>query len=42
MGNMFSTASSFNGDISGWDMSHVTNMGGTFFNAIGFNQDISG
>jgi surface protein len=39
---------SFNRDISGWDVSNVTNMGsisgryGMFDGAIYFNQDISG
>jgi len=32
----------FNQDISGWDVSSVTNMNGTFQNAYAFNQDISG
>ena len=34
--------SSFNQDISGWDVSNVTNMSGMFQNAYSFNQDISG
>jgi hypothetical protein len=31
----------FNGDISGWDVSSVTNMGG-MFSSTPFNGDISG
>ncbi|MGC6492195.1 MAG: BspA family leucine-rich repeat surface protein [Myxococcota bacterium] len=30
----------FNGDISGWDVSSVTNMSGMFTDAYSFNQDI--
>jgi surface protein len=30
MKNMFNTAVSFNGDISGWDVSNVTDMCGMF------------
>ncbi len=41
MSAMFSRASSFNGDISGWNTSNVTNMSGMFFNAHTFNIDIS-
>ena len=33
--------SSFNGDISGWDTSAVTDMGAMFNLAYAFNQDIS-
>ncbi len=29
-------------NLNSWDVSHVTNMGGTFSAAINFNQDISG
>ena len=39
---MFSNASAFNGDISGWDTSNVTNMVYMFFGASVFNKDISG
>ena len=31
----------FNGDISKWDVSNVTNMKGMFFGNENFNQDIS-
>ncbi|MGN8225642.1 BspA family leucine-rich repeat surface protein [Gracilimonas sp. BCB1] len=34
--------SSFNSDISGWNVSAVTNMHGMFLGAKTFNQDISG
>ena len=42
MSYMFEAASSFNGDISDWDVGHVTNMEGMFQNATRFNQDIGG
>ena len=32
----------FNGDISKWDVSNVTNMWGIFYGCENFNQDISG
>lgn len=38
----FRSASSFNGDITGWDVSKVTVMAGMFDAAIAFNRDISG
>ena len=31
----------FNGDISGWDVSNVTNMYAMFYRCEAFNQDIS-
>src|SRR5690625_6477755 len=42
MVGMFDSASSFNGDISSWDVSGVRDMSGMFFNATSFNQDIGG
>ena len=41
MSRIFSGASSFNGDISDWDVSGVTDMYGMFSYASSFNGDIS-
>ena len=41
MSYMFRDASSFNGDISSWNVSSVTNMADMFFRASAFNRDIS-
>ena len=42
MSGMFSDASSFNGNISSWDVSDVTDMYYMFRGASSFNGDISG
>ena len=42
MSGMFSDASSFNGNISSWDVSDVTDMYYMFRDASSFNGDISG
>ena len=41
MNNMFSGAWSFNGDLSAWDVSNVTNMTSMFFDSRSFNGDFS-
>jgi surface protein len=41
MRTMFSNTYAFNQDISGWDVSNVTDMGRMFSYANAFNQDIS-
>ena len=38
---MFSGATAFNADLSGWDVSRVTRMNNTFQGALAFNGDIS-
>jgi surface protein len=40
MESMFSSASSFNQDISGWNVGNVTTMRGMFSEASAFNQPI--
>ena len=40
MSGMFED-SSFNGDISGWNVSQVTDMGGMFFGAASFDQPLN-
>ena len=41
MWDLFNSATSFNGDISKWDVSSVSNMGWIFADATSFNGDIS-
>ena len=41
MSSMFEGASSFNKDISGWDVTRVTDMSSMFESAKAFNRDIS-
>ena len=41
MGSMFAGATLFNGNISNWDTSNVTNMSYMFFNAPSFNKDLN-
>jgi surface protein len=38
---MFEQALAFNGDISEWDVSNVTDMTAMFADAVAFNQDLS-
>lgn len=42
MEGMFNGASSFNGNISAWDVSEVTDMSNMFMSAAAFTGDISG
>ena len=39
---MFYDAQSFDGDLSGWDVSRVTDMAGAFWGASSFDGDLSG
>ena len=41
MRHMFHNAESFDGDLSGWDVSHVTDMFAMFAYAVSFDGDIS-
>ena len=41
MSGMFNGATSFNGDLSSWDVSQVTDMSGMFAGASLFNGDVS-
>lgn len=42
LSNAFRDCSSFNQDLSDWDVSTVTNLFFTFFGAASFNQDLGG
>ena len=42
MNGVFTNASSFNSNLSAWDVSEVTNMANMFNNASSFNSDLSG
>ena len=41
MENMFNSTAYFNQDISGWDVSNVTNMVSMFKDAASFNMDLT-
>jgi hypothetical protein len=41
MSYMFDRATSFNGDLSSWDVGQVEQMGGMFSRAVLFNGDLS-
>ena len=42
MASMFRSASSFNGDLSSWNVSSVEGMAGMFWGASSFNQTLNG
>ena len=42
MSNLFSSKSEFNEDLSNWDVSSVTSIGGMFGSASSFNGDLLG
>ena len=42
MSSIFRGASSFNQDLSEWDVSNVVNIKNAFCSASSFNQDVSG
>ena len=42
MESMFKSASSFNQDLSKWDVSAVSNMGAMFSGASAFNRELCG
>ena len=41
LSGMFLDCTSFNGDLSGWDVSQVTDMSRMFFGCTSFNRDLS-
>ena len=41
MSSMFEKAAAFNRDISGWNVSQVTDMSGMFREAAAFNQPLN-
>jgi surface protein len=42
LSGMFNNATSFTGDLSGWDVGNALNMGAMFYRASNFNSDLSG